>query len=262
MTAMSATTADRTDERSLADIATAAASALPSPQPLRLGPTDGSLTPGRTGTAVSASFTGAVAGEVVLIVDPALEDALSAAEGGSLSVADAVQPALEAAVAVFGPCVLGAVEVHAAADAVSRDDLDWAPLVGQEEDGSSEVSVWVGVVLSAPEGGDGADVTASPIAAAVVAEAVAAGPVRTEAGGLALLRDVEMTLTVELGRTSMPVRDLLALAPGSVVELDRAAGAPADLMVNGRLLARGEIVVVDEDYGLRITEIVDPSSEA
>lgn len=260
MTAMPATTADRTDQRSLVDIATAAADALPSPQPLRLGPTDGSLTPGRTGTAVSATFTGSVAGEVVLIVDPALEDALSAAEGGELSVADAVHPALEAAVAVFGPCVLGAVEVHAAADVVSREDLDWVPLVGQEEDGSSEVSVWVGVVLSPPEGGP-AVVADSPVAAAVVAEAVAAGPVRTEAGGLALLRDVEMTLTVELGRTSMPVRDLLALAPGSVVELDRAAGAPADLMVNGRLLARGEIVVVDEDYGLRITEIVDPSSE-
>ena len=259
MSATPAMTQDRTDPQSLADVATAAAGALPSPRTLRLGPTDGSLSPGRTGTAVSATFTGAVAGEVVLIVDPALEDALSEAEGGALSVADAVQPALEAAVAVFGPGVLGAVEVHAAADAVSREDLDWAPLVDQEADGSAEVSVWVGVVLSAPEG-DGGSVRSA--AQAVVADAVAAGPVRTEAGGLALLRDVEMTLTVELGRTSMPVRDLLALAPGSVVELDRAAGAPADLMVNGRLLARGEIVVVDEDYGLRITEIVDPSSEA
>ena len=256
MTATPAMTQDRTDPQSLADVATAAAGALPSPRTLRLGPTDGSLSPGRTGTAVSATFTGAVAGEVVLIVDPALEDALSEAEGGALSVADAVQPALEAAIAVFGPGVLGAVEVHAAADAVSREDLDWVPLVGQEDDGSSEVSVWVGVVLSAPEGG-----STRSAAEAAVADAVAAGPVRTEAGGLALLRDVEMTLTVELGRTSMPVRDLLALAPGSVVELDRAAGAPADLMVNGRLLARGEIVVVDEDYGLRITEIVDPSSE-
>lgn len=260
MSATPAMTQARTDPQSLADVATAAAGALPSPQTLRLGPTDGSLSPGRTGTAVSATFTGAVAGEVVLIVDPALEDALSEAEGGALSVADAVQPALEAAVAVFGPGVLGAVEVHAAADAVSREDLDWAPLVGQDDDGSAEVSVWVGVVLSAPEGGS--ERSARSPAQAAVADAVAAGPVRTEAGGLALLRDVEMTLTVELGRTSMPVRDLLALAPGSVVELDRAAGAPADLMVNGRLLARGEIVVVDEDYGLRITEIVDPSSEA
>lgn len=254
---MTATTEALTgvDPQSLSAVAAAAAGALPSPKPLVLGPTDGSLSPGRTGTAVGASFSGAVSGEVVLIVDPDLEDALAAAEGGSLSVADAVTPALEAASASFGPAVLGPVEASAAADAVERGDLTWAPLVGSVDgEGSDDVLVWVGVALAEAEQG-------GSVAESVIADAVAAGPVRTEAGGLALLRDVAMTLTVELGRTSMPVRDLLALAPGSVVELDRAAGAPADLMVNGRLLARGEIVVVDEDYGLRITEIVDPSSE-
>ncbi len=56
----------------------------------------------------------------------------------------------------------------------------------------------------------------------------------------------------------MTVRELLELTPGSVVELDRAAGAPADLLVNGRVIARGEVVVVDEDFGLRITELVEP----
>jgi flagellar motor switch protein FliN/FliY len=66
-----------------------------------------------------------------------------------------------------------------------------------------------------------------------------------------------MELTVELGRTRMPVRELLALAPGDVLELDRADGSPADLLVNGRLIARGEVVVVDEDFGLRITQILD-----
>ena len=65
-----------------------------------------------------------------------------------------------------------------------------------------------------------------------------------------------MDVTVELGRTRMTVRELLSLAPGAVVELDRAAGSPADLLVNGRLIARGEVVVVDEEYGIRITEIV------
>jgi len=59
----------------------------------------------------------------------------------------------------------------------------------------------------------------------------------------------------------MSVRDLLALAPGTVLELDRAAGSPADLLVNGRLIARGEVVVVDEDFGLRVTEIVDSASK-
>ena len=77
-----------------------------------------------------------------------------------------------------------------------------------------------------------------------------------ERADLRLLFDVEMTLTAEIGRTRLPVRQVLDLLPGSVLELDRAAGAPADLMINGRLIARGEVVVIDEDYGIRITEIV------
>ena len=65
-----------------------------------------------------------------------------------------------------------------------------------------------------------------------------------------------MEVTVEIGRTRMTVQELLSLHPGEVVELDRAASAPADLLVNGTLIARGEVVVVDEDFGLRISEIV------
>jgi flagellar motor switch protein FliN/FliY len=84
----------------------------------------------------------------------------------------------------------------------------------------------------------------------------AGGPAVGGRGGLDLLRDVAMEITVELGRTRMTVRELLSLAPGAVVELDRAAGSPADLLVNGTLIARGEVVVVDEDFGIRITEIV------
>jgi flagellar motor switch protein FliN/FliY len=81
------------------------------------------------------------------------------------------------------------------------------------------------------------------------------------AAGLDLLRDVEMEVTAELGRTRMSVRELLSLTPGAVVELDRAAGSPADLLVNGTLIARGEVVVVDEDFGLRISEIVSDAAE-
>ena len=73
--------------------------------------------------------------------------------------------------------------------------------------------------------------------------------------GIELLHGVDMEVTVEIGRTRMTVRDLLELTPGAVLELDRAAGSPADLLVNGRLIARGEVVVIDEDFGLRITEI-------
>ena len=79
--------------------------------------------------------------------------------------------------------------------------------------------------------------------------------------GLDMLHDVEMEVSAELGRTRMSVRELLSLNPGAIVELDRAAGSPADLLVNGRLIARGEVVVIDENFGIRITEIVAPGSE-
>ena len=79
---------------------------------------------------------------------------------------------------------------------------------------------------------------------------------RSQRGSLDLLRHVAMEVTVEIGRTRMTVQELLSLHPGEVVELDRAASAPADLLVNGTLIARGEVVVVDEDFGLRISEIV------
>lgn len=80
-------------------------------------------------------------------------------------------------------------------------------------------------------------------------------------GNLDLLLDVKMPLAVELGRTRMLIRDILELGPGSVIELDKAAGEPVDLLVNGKLIARGEVVVIDESFGLRITEIVGSASE-
>ena len=76
-----------------------------------------------------------------------------------------------------------------------------------------------------------------------------------------LLRDVEMGVSVELGRARMAVRDLLALAPGAIVELDKAAGAPVDVLVNGTLMARGQVVVIDEEFAVRISEIVTPEQD-
>jgi flagellar motor switch protein FliN/FliY len=73
---------------------------------------------------------------------------------------------------------------------------------------------------------------------------------------LDLLHGVEMTVTVELGRTKMLLRDLLALQTGSVIELDRAAGSPVDVLINDNLLARGEVVVLDDEFGVRILDIV------
>jgi flagellar motor switch protein FliN len=81
---------------------------------------------------------------------------------------------------------------------------------------------------------------------------------------MALLHGVEMEVTVELARTTMSVKDLLALAPGRVVEMDRPASALVDVLVNGTLVARGEVVVLDDEFGVRVTEIVnrDPQSPA
>jgi flagellar motor switch protein FliN len=73
---------------------------------------------------------------------------------------------------------------------------------------------------------------------------------------LNLILDVSVTLALEVGRTRMPVRDLLQLAPGAIVELDRLAGEPLDVLVNGVRIARGEVVVVNEKFGIRLTEVV------
>lgn len=73
---------------------------------------------------------------------------------------------------------------------------------------------------------------------------------------LDLLLDVPLDVTVELGRSRMSIQELLALSPGSVIELDKVAGEPLDIVVNGRLIARGEAVVVNDKFGIRITDIV------
>ena len=77
-------------------------------------------------------------------------------------------------------------------------------------------------------------------------------------GDLERLYDVTVELTVEVGRTRMTLGQALALGPGSVVTLDRLADNPVDLLVNGRPIARGEVVVIDENFGIRVTEIIAP----
>jgi len=74
--------------------------------------------------------------------------------------------------------------------------------------------------------------------------------------GMEVLLDVPLAMSVELGRARCFVKDLLSLSSGSVVELDKAAGDPVDILINGRLFARGEVVVIDENFGVRIQEIV------
>jgi len=74
-----------------------------------------------------------------------------------------------------------------------------------------------------------------------------------------LIMDIPVKLTVELGRTKMTIKELLRLAQGSVVSLDGLAGEPLDILINGYLIAQGEVVVVNDKYGVRITDIITPS---
>ena len=87
-------------------------------------------------------------------------------------------------------------------------------------------------------------------------------PLKAEPGAesknLNMLLDVSLPISIELGRTVMAIEDILNLGPGSVVELDKLAGEPVDLLVNNKLLAKGEVVVIDENFGVRITNMVSP----
>jgi flagellar motor switch protein FliN/FliY len=79
---------------------------------------------------------------------------------------------------------------------------------------------------------------------------------KTSARGLDLLLDVELDATIRFGERELPLREILAMKGGSVIELDRRLDEPAELLVAGKLIARGEVVVVDECFGLRVTEVV------
>jgi flagellar motor switch protein FliN/FliY len=225
----------------------AAAALLPSSVALTVGTLVTDLAsiqlPDADSRAVTAKFTGSYGGEVSVIVGSELVEALKTTPLGELDLGHAVQPALQAAADALGP---GAVEAGQELDA----------LIAVEGLGRHATAVAVPLI-------DGDRIGAVVLFGVTAMPRAAAAPAAPAARrhGIDLLRNVEMELTVELGRTRMTVRDLLALAPGAVVELDRAAGSPADLLVNGRLIARGEVVVVDEDFGVRITEIISGSGE-
>lgn len=78
-------------------------------------------------------------------------------------------------------------------------------------------------------------------------------------GNLDLLLDIPLSITVELGRTKKQIREILELVPGSIVQLDKLAGDPVDIMVNNKLVAKGEVVVIDENFGVRVTDIISPA---
>lgn len=84
----------------------------------------------------------------------------------------------------------------------------------------------------------------------------------TSSEGLRLLENIGVKLTVEVGRAELTIKDLLRLSEGSVIELDRLAGDPLDVLVNGTLIAKGEVVMVGERFGIRFGQIIDPEKRA
>ena len=80
----------------------------------------------------------------------------------------------------------------------------------------------------------------------------------SEQGNIGLLMDVYMEMTVELGRTRKLIKEILGMGEGTIIELDKLAGEPVDILVNHKLIAKGEVVVIDENFGVRVTEIVSP----
>lgn len=218
---------------------------LASAEPLTVGePTRDVAVAEGAAHALLAQFTGSATGDLVLLVDDDLAGALRESTIGTLELTAALAPTVEAIALALGSVVLGPLQEVDPRLAVNRalqhQDSVIVPLQGA---GSVRASVALGIEPQPVQ----QDVT--PAAGG----SVATGPV---AERLDLLRGVEMEATAELGRARMTVNDLLSLRSGAVIELDRAAGAPADLYVNGRLIARGEVVVVDENYGLRITQVV------
>ena len=210
---------------------------LPTPTVLTAAAGSGALVLGRAGgavhVAVVAAFVGATSADLaVVLADPGSLDAAAGAEGGLVSREDIVRPALERAAGVLGLGVLGDARIDDATTLFLDPETVVFDLVG-----AGGTFGWFAIRLRQ--------------------NAAATAGDRTVVGNLGRINSVEMALTVEIGRTRMTVRDVLALEPGAVVELDRSVGSPADILLNGRLIAHGEIVVVDQDYAVRITEILD-----
>lgn len=100
--------------------------------------------------------------------------------------------------------------------------------------------------------------TVSPVKFAPLVRDLPTSAVTGVLGNLELVKDVKMDVTVELGRTNLPLKEVLQLEDSSVIKLERLAGEPVDLLVNGRLIAKGEVVVIGNNFGVKITQVHKP----
>jgi flagellar motor switch protein FliN/FliY len=129
------------------------------------------------------------------------------------------------------------------------DDESWMNEMGWGEDPVPEATP---AAASIP----GIVTAAAPTAMAPAFAPLPSNGLDADRSQIDLLLDINLQVTVELGRTRMKIAEILALRNGSVIELDRLAGEPADILVNGTLIAKGEVVVVDEKFGVRVIEVV------
>jgi len=143
------------------------------------------------------------------------------------------------------------------------DDESWMDEMGWGEDTPADAAATP--TASGQAAATGTVVPAMPLGASTAdsttAMAAAFSPLATngpagDSSAIDLLLDVTLQVTVELGRARMKIGEILGLRNGSVIELDRLAGEPADILINGTLIAKGEVVVVDEKFGVRIIEVV------
>lgn len=160
------------------------------------------------------------------------------------------EPVAEGRPASEGDVGFSADEILEEAQAGDSAEDDWAAAVAEQR-AAEQGRGGGGVVFEPPPA------AAKP--AAIFPNLTDSGKTRPATGELEMLMDIPVKLTVELGRTRIPIRNILQLAQGSVIELDELAGEPMDVLVNGCLIAQGEVVVVNEKFGVRLTDIVTPS---
>jgi flagellar motor switch protein FliN/FliY len=125
-----------------------------------------------------------------------------------------------------------------------------------DDDVKAGVDVWA--PLGSQAGSQSVSSSAGGSRARVFPELTTEPGASRAAASLDIVMDIPVQLSVELGRTRLPIRTLVQLAQGSVVELDRLAGEPLDVLVNGCLIAQGEVVVVNDKLGIRLTEVIGP----
>lgn len=230
------------------DAARAAVPLLPATTELEVSSWEpGDPMPAPESSAVVATLAAEESYQVVLVASQLIAEALEGAEG--MTPTQALLPALEAAAGSLGTGVIEDTTEGTVDNLLESEDWTLATL---ESEGT--VEGWLAVRPSPVDAPETPEEEEPEAPAGPITQATATPEQRAES--MKLLYDVEMTLTAEIGRTKLAIHDVLDLSPGAVIELDRSAGSAADVMVNGRLIARGEIVVVDEEYGIRITEIV------